>query len=168
MSETIDLGDLTPAQRDVTWKNKRGEVERHVVREASAAAAAAYRNATSRASRYEDGKFVGLDGIADAEPLLVGLCVYRVDDKGGAATTPIGTAAILALPDRVQSALYETVRDISPTLARLESLDSVERQLTRLNKRRDEILAEQARAGGAPDPNAPPPPGGGTSATAAS
>lgn len=167
MSEPIDLGDLAPASRDVHFRNRAGEVERYVVREASTAAAVAYRNSNSRASRYEDGKFVGLDGLADSEPLLVGLCTFKVDDKGGASGAPVGHEAVMKWPDRVQRALYDIVKEISPRLTDVLTLESVDKQLTRLQERRRELVEERAR-GGAPNPNAPPPPTGGTSGSAGS
>lgn len=156
-SEMIDLGDLSPRSQDFKVRNKSGQSERYVVREASAKSATAYRNMLEAASRYEDGKFVGTDGLSDCEPFLVGQCVFQVDDKGGASPIPVGMDTVLSWPDRIQSVLYQMVQDLSPKLNPRDTPERLQEQIDRLTKRREELL--ELRRTTSPNVQAPGSPG---------
>src|SRR5690606_9047229 len=68
----LDFDDLTPIELPVKYKGKN-----YVLREADEGAATQYRNLTIKAARMEDGKITGMDGVADAEPFLISLCLYE-------------------------------------------------------------------------------------------
>lgn len=105
------------------------------LREASGGVATKYRNATMRGMRVEDQKVVGMDNIADAEPLLVSLCLCKTDDKGATLFDRNGNpitvtlAFVQALPSRIQKALYAKVREISPGLDEKETKESLTKRL---------------------------------------
>jgi hypothetical protein len=164
MAEMIDFGDLAPRSRDFRYRGQR-----YVLFEASAAAGMQYRSAKERASRYEGGKFVGVDGLADAGPILVAACTFRVDDRGGAANESVGLDVVKPWPDHMVERLYDEVRELSPHLDAPETLDSVRRQIARLREVEQVLLLkEKAAAGGKLPPNVPAPPTGGTSDNAGS
>lgn len=80
---------------------------KYTLREASGDAAVRWRNAILKTTRITDGKPSGIDGMADTEPLLVSLCLF---DEGG-KNVPITT--VRGWPQRVQSALFAKVKEIS-------------------------------------------------------
>jgi Asp-tRNA(Asn)/Glu-tRNA(Gln) amidotransferase C subunit len=101
----------------------------YVLREASGDAAVKYRNACMRAARFSEGKIAGIEGAADAEPLLVSLCLYKADKDGNVPVDRQGNAdprwlvpaqTIKRWPQRVQKALFAKVKAIS----RLEEDDT--------------------------------------------
>lgn len=111
------------------------------LREASGGVATKYRNATMRGMRVEDQKVVGMDGIADAEPLLVSLCLCKTDDKGATLFDRNGNPItvtlgfVQALPSRIQKALYAKVREISPGLDEKETKEALNKRLADTQKK---------------------------------
>lgn len=76
----------------------------YVLREASEDAAVTYRNASMSKAKVADGKVIGVAGIADVEPLLVGLCLFA-----SGSDTPVGEEFVRRLPSRVVKPLYQWV-----------------------------------------------------------
>lgn len=103
--EKMVFNDLAPVEVEV-------EIERdqYVLREPSEGAAVKYRNAALRAARMVDGKVTGMDGLADAEPLLVSLCLFKTNGNG--ARVPVSLDFVMSLKPKVVRALYERVKQI--------------------------------------------------------
>ena len=88
--------------------------DKYVLREASGDAACRYRNKiTSCAKRV--GEEMIVDGpIADAEPLLVSLCLFAVDAAGVVSVQHVSEQTVRAWPLRVVKTLFEKIQEISP------------------------------------------------------
>jgi hypothetical protein len=112
----MNLDDLAPVEETVTYQGKT-----YAVREASSDAAAKWRNALSKSTKIQDGKLVGMDSIADCDPLLVSLCLYYADESGkvplkdGAPdpTRLVGLPSVRALPERVVKRLHAWITERS-------------------------------------------------------
>ncbi len=123
--EDIDFSDLAPREVKV-----RVGPQHFVLREASGDAAIKYRNAQMRANktRWDETKnrivFVGMDGLADVEPVLVAACLYAAHDgklptvaDGSADPSKLVTEAVIrGWPVRVQTALFSWIMDNSEGL----------------------------------------------------
>lgn len=86
--------------------------DKYVIVEASEEAAKRYKNTAMRATKFSDkGKPSGVDGLADVEPLLVSMCLFKVGVDG--ARTPVPLATILKWPHRVVEPIYQKARELS-------------------------------------------------------
>ncbi|MGL6095056.1 MAG: hypothetical protein ACRC7O_04550 [Fimbriiglobus sp.] len=143
----IDFDDLKPAEVPV----KIGGVD-YVLREATGGAAVAFRNAMSRNTRVSaSGQLLGTE-LSEAEPLVVGMCLMKTGKDGAILLGPtgvpqaVGTEFVKARPVRVQTVLFERLKEISPTLVpgddTVESLEkSVAVQTAKLEKLREDGAA---------------------------
>lgn len=88
--------------------------DKYILREASGDAACNYRNKiTSCAKRV--GEETVIDGpIADAEPMLVSECLFRVDEEGKAFSFHVDTATVREWPHRIVEVLFDKIQEISP------------------------------------------------------
>lgn len=103
---------------------------------ASEGAAVQYRNAALKAAKMVDGKIVGMDGVANAEPLLVSLCTSpedhnhpgqpRRDTNGNPVPTPLNV--VMSWPPHVVAKLFETIKAISPGLEEKETREVLEKR----------------------------------------
>lgn len=98
---------------------------RYLVREASEDAARKYRNAGAQSARMQDGKVVGVVGIADVQSLLVSLCTYIPDAdgrirmlKGDDRPDP----RYLVSLDKVRSWSSKTVQDLFEKIKKISDL----------------------------------------------
>jgi hypothetical protein len=117
--------DAAPAEKGITLATKAGP-RYYIVREASAGAAAAYRNCLIRGSKIgASGNPETMGDIHDAEPVLVASCTYEADRAPGdppvytlkldANGKPIGVskAAILTWNQKHVKALFEWIEQHS-------------------------------------------------------
>lgn len=87
--------------------------------EASATAAAAYKNAKYKAFRMNDGKVSGIDLLADADLVLLRHCLVRakadgsIDKSSNGKYVTVRPDEIDGLAYRVQKALVKAVKDVS-------------------------------------------------------
>lgn len=100
--ESLDLGSLAPREFSVTVGDKE-----YVLREASEGAAVRYRDAIFQSTKFSKGKLSGMVGLAEAEPLLVSLCLFEGGDK------PVPLNVIKCWPARIVKAMFEKAKDIS-------------------------------------------------------
>ena len=115
--EQIELNEIP-----VKWGG-----EEYILREASGDAAAKYQNALmASASVKEDGSITSLRGLADAEMLLVHLCIWKGDKN-------VPLIEVKKWPSRIVSKLYETAKEISE-IDRDDSLETLEKKRERLDK----------------------------------
>ena len=105
-NDLMDLGTLEPVEVSVTIGGKP-----YVLREASAADAAAFKNAAMSSARLDDGKVVGIGKAADAEAVLVGRCLHSLQEGG--AWKPVGESLVKTWPARITAKLYDRARKIS-------------------------------------------------------
>lgn len=105
MSNEFDFSDLSV--REI--KNVKVGAKSYTLREASADAACRYRNAIFGSTKLGDnGKPVSMEGIADAEPLLLSFCL--VDDETG---NQVSVKTVLTWPSRVVEPLVKKLKEIS-------------------------------------------------------
>lgn len=105
------------------------------LREATADAGAQFRNSLLKSTKMTDGKVTGLDGLADAEVLLVSLCLLEGSDM---RVVPKGE--IKTWPSRIVKKLYDKAREISD-LDEAETVEEVDRRIEALTKQREKLLA---------------------------
>lgn len=129
----LDFGDLAPREASVDLRDGKS----YVLKEASAGAAAAYRNAVTRGMRFEGGKPAGIDSAADAEPLLVSLCLFEVQ---GEKRVPVPLQTVRAWPYRVQRKLFDWVKENS-LLDDQETAESLEDRMAALRERLESLKA---------------------------
>lgn len=87
----------------------------YVIVEASEEAAKKYKNTAMRATKFSDkGKPSGVDGLADVEPLLVSMCLFKVGERGDRQSVSLST--ILKWPHRVVEPIYQKCRELSGLL----------------------------------------------------
>lgn len=108
-SKSLDFNDLAPREEPVTIGTTS-----YVLREASGGAVVAWRNFQIRAARFGGGgKLERVGDIADAEPLLVALCLFPVNDRGEAAKKHVSEDFVRGLPNRVVKVLFERAKEMS-------------------------------------------------------
>lgn len=93
----------------------------YVLKSATTGAAIKYRNACSKAARWDatpqQMKVIGFENLADSEPLLVQLCTFEVRRAGGQVSHgPVSMGWVLALPPEVTQKLFDKIVEISPNL----------------------------------------------------
>jgi hypothetical protein len=107
----------------------------HLVREASGAVAAAYRNAMLRGARLgPDGKSMHMEGGAEAEHVLVQGCLF---DKSGRR---YALATIASWPNRVIKPLFNIAHEISD-LKEADTEEALEKQLKGTQEKLDKLRA---------------------------
>lgn len=118
MSSLLDeliFDSLVPLEVPVRIKMKDGTIRQFVLKEAHAEAARQFRNCATRAAKMTDGRVTGVDGIADAELLLVSLCIFRRDEKADGTTmdVTISQGDIRTWKSKVVTTLFNRVKEIS-------------------------------------------------------
>ena len=160
----MDLGDLAPVEVPVRIGGKD-----FVLVEASADAVKRFRaKAMQGVQRGEDGKITGLGGSAEAEPLLVSLCLFpaMADDRTKAdRRMNVPLQSVMSWPNRVVAPLFNRAKEISqldlddkPEIIRRQ-IDVLQRRLKELepkgNSKTDSEGGEGGEGnGGEPSPDA--------------
>ncbi len=127
-------------QKKLTKINKKV----YLVTEADTAAVTAYRNACMRATKLSDGKVSGMEGMANADPLLVSLCTFETDSKGNPSIDAIGRPLRVPLmvvdtwPGRVTKTLYNWIKEVSE-IEDLDDEEALDKEIERLNKKKTEL-----------------------------
>lgn len=104
MVHDLDFGSLENTDVKVTGPDKK----KYVLREATGAVAAKYRNACMACMKLTpDGKSAGIQGLADVEPLLVSMCLFTEEGSS------VELSLIKAWPAKVVKKLFETAQEIS-------------------------------------------------------
>lgn len=108
-NDVLDFSDLASQEVRVPIGNKV-----YVLREPTGDAVVKWRNAQLRSSKMVDGKLSSIDGMADAEPLLVSLCLFecRPQPDGTEVQYIVKENTVRAWPNRVQRALYDKVMEL--------------------------------------------------------
>lgn len=115
--EELIFDDLTPIEMKVSINKTK-----YVLREADEGDAIKWKNAGLRAARVVDGKVVSMGDLADSEPLLVSLCLYKANADGTMPLNNDGTpnkkqqvpvSVIKTWPPRVVNKLFDHAKRIS-------------------------------------------------------
>lgn len=94
----------------------KGELKPHVLYEASGEAASRFRNHIIADATFVDGKLSKVGkSVANAEPLLVSLCLFELvkGADGEETEKPVTEGAVKKWPARVQKALFDRIKEIS-------------------------------------------------------
>lgn len=111
----FNFEDLCPIE--IPINNLLGK--NYILVEADEGTAVEYQNLLFKSARFGDnGKPVGVDGLANAEPFLVSKCVfelYEVNDNGTKITKrrPVPLGVINSWPPRVVKQLHKKAMEIS-------------------------------------------------------
>ena len=105
--------DLDQIRIPITLKWK-GEPKKYVLYESTGEAASKFRNYLIADATFVDGKVSKVGKVANAEPLLVSLCLFELVEKDGVETErPVPEAVVKKWPARVQKALFNRIKEIS-------------------------------------------------------
>jgi hypothetical protein len=124
----------------------------YVLHDASGDAAAKHRNAVLKYTKLgADGRPTLLEGVADTEPYLVSMCLFELvkAPDGTEREAPVSIATIRSWPQRVQSKLFEKVKEISE-LSEVDTEASLKKQIGELQAKLEKLQAQ-----GDPLKNAP-------------
>lgn len=125
--------------------------EQYWLKEASEAAAVAYRNATAAAVKMVEGEVSGLGAVGDVEPLLVSYCLWKDTPQG---RQPVPVSVVRGWPAKVVKALFARVKEISE-LDEPDTLEQVDKQIARLQKKRERMTRDGAPGKDEPSPSTP-------------
>ena len=108
----------------------------HIVKEANGGVAKQYKNACMRGTKMDDGKIVGMEGLADAEYLLVSLCTFSVDTLGDGSKLerPVPQKIVESWPNHISSKLYTWIKEHSH-LHEAETEEQLTREIEKLQER---------------------------------
>lgn len=102
----MNFESIEPISIPVTIAGKN-----YVLKEATADVACKYRNIILKSTKLNvDGRVTSMEGLADAEPFLVSLCLFEVD---GDKLKPVPITTIRSWPNRIQKALFAEAKNIS-------------------------------------------------------
>ena len=132
--DDLNFDDLEPIRLSVNIRK-----EPFVLCEASAGAAARYRNLiTKGASLTSDGRVASLGHMHDAEPRLISDCLfYALKDSEGRPRLdqlgrPVPEETVRSWPQRLTSKLFEKIKEISPELEKADTEEALEKQIAAL------------------------------------
>lgn len=140
-----DLGP--PKEKSVTWKGNR-----YVLREASEGAAALHRGIYMRATRFSaEGKPGAVDSsAADADPMLVAQCLFKVGVKDGkeiVSKTPCDLRFVKdEFPARLIKRMLAWVKKYSEIDIEEESEEILEKKIKELQGKLDKRRARKGEA----------------------
>jgi hypothetical protein len=110
---------------------------KYVLREASGDAACKYRNAMLNCTELgPDGKPSRMGNMADTEPLLVSLCLFRADND-----KPVALEVVRSWPNRVVSKIYDKAKELSE-IDQDDSLDGLLKQKEVLDRKIQVLMSE--------------------------
>lgn len=137
--------DLAPKQKAVKYRGKD-----YILREADGPAAMAYRDAAVAPYKFKDGELAGFGaGLARVEYVLVSRCLYQgkeLEVKDDRVTNPpVGEATLIQTwkPGQVKQ-MFEWLKKISPDLDEAPTLETIDKQMAALQKRRAKIVEAEA------------------------
>lgn len=130
----LNFDDLTPIEIPVSIKG-----EKYVLKEPTEGAVCRWRDAQLKASKLTDGKLTSMDGLADTEPLLVSLCIFKIRDlpDGSKKEVPVELPVVRGWSGRIVKVLFEKLKEIGE----LEEKDTEEVLQKRLKDTQEQLKA---------------------------
>lgn len=104
-NEVLDFSDLTRKEIKVLIQD-----ETFYLQEATGAVAKRFDNLRLSKITFVDGKPTAFSGVADLEPMLVSMCLFR--EKDG-KRIPVDQKEIESWPARIQQTLFVKAKEIS-------------------------------------------------------
>lgn len=131
----FDFDSVVPVEIPFVYKGVN-----YLLVEATEEAAVSFRNSQTRQTKLNpETKFVSVGDIADSEPYLVSLCLFKVD---GEKRTPVPLPVVRTWPHKVIKKLFNTAKEISDLVD--ESPDEeLDKQIETLQRRKAD--REQAK-----------------------
>lgn len=125
----------------------------YVLRECPESGAKAYRSMQLRNARMVDGKLqADLDQLYASQPFLVSQCLIQILPDG--RRSPVKQEVVLGFGSRAVKRLFERSRDISGLNEEAETVDSLKKQIARLQAKLEKLEAAEA-SGTDPNPTSP-------------
>lgn len=147
----LDFSSLAPIELPVKYAGRD-----YVLREASEADAAEWRNANARSARMQDGKVVGVDGIANSQALLVSRCL-----RDAATGKNVDVPTIRTWVSRAVKRIFDKAVEISDLREKPETEEELVKAISEAQEKLDLLRKGKAVEGNAG--NSP----GGTDTTSA-
>ncbi len=117
--EKLVYEDLEPQSIEVEIGNKK-----YMLREADEAGACKYRNCLTSATKFDaNGRPIGVDGLHDAEAVLVSVCLFEVYGNNN-EERPVLLAAIRKWRHELVKDLFRHARRISGLEEKKEASDN--------------------------------------------
>lgn len=140
MVEELNFDSLALIEVPVSIAGKK-----YVLREASEATAAAYRNASIAGAKVEDGKLTEMpSNLAGVQSLLVARCLFPLDDEDKARPTSVSQVTVNNWPARIVKPLFEKTKEISE-LDEDESIEELVKQRVKLDERIAKLQKDSAK-----------------------
>lgn len=115
--------------------------DKYILREASGKAACIYRNAMfGHTTLGPEGNPVSFKGMADIEPLLVSLCLFKADTN-----SPVTLDKVRELPSRIVTSLHNKAKEISNLSEDEDTADSLDKEQKALDKRKKALIDSQSK-----------------------
>lgn len=134
MNEVMDFSDLTEVAIPVTLPDGT----KCLLVEANGEITRQYRNLTINNAIFGvEGKISKLQNVADAESLLVGGCLYKLDANGNRPPKPVGQAFVLTLGNRIVKPLFEKAKDISDLREEEETIEQLQAKIDKLQAKQE-------------------------------
>ncbi len=143
----LDFSDLKPIEDRIPIGDST-----YILREGSHGTVKAFRATMTSNIKYgPNGRATSIDGKAlGAESQVVGnsLFLIRKDKDNGSeivSKQPIGQEFITNLPNRVQEALFERFKDLTPTLYsnKPDTMESIKEQIAKLQARLEKLQEKE-------------------------
>lgn len=125
---------------------------KYVLREADGHTAAKYRDTITKSVKMTRGQVSGIGGIAEAEPLLVSMCLFAEDDEGG-YTRKISLDTVKRWPSRIVKSLFTKAQEISGLKEEDDSLEGLKERRRELDEQIQELedADVESTSGNSPD-----------------
>lgn len=135
MTEALNY-DLTLVEIPVTIGP-----DKYILREASGKAACIYRNAMfGHTTLGPEGNPVSFRGMADIEPLLVSLCLFKAEGN-----IPMTIDKVREWPSRILTDLYNKAKEISNLAEDEDTDESLAKEQKALDKRKKAFAETQSK-----------------------
>ncbi len=125
----------------------------YLLKEATGDAACKFQNALLKATKLgPEGRPVSLEGLADAEPLLVSMCLFevvKITNKAGDVVTqerPVPLHVVRGWKNKVQKDLFNRIKVISDIGGEEETEAVLVKRIADAQKKLDAIRAAKAEA----------------------
>ena len=145
--------------KPITVPVRVGGKVKYFLAEASADAAKQFRNTAVRGSSMADGVISMGGHVADAEPILLSLCLFYatpdgqmpIDHKGDFDSRKLVPMSVIrSWPSRFVEPLYERIKKISKLTMEPDTVETIDKQIVRLQHRRQQLLEAKLRTGADP------------------